>query len=68
MECAWAWRALDARLDVFVEDEEGHVGRCLVPCARRRAANPSDADAVDAVVVTLSRADTACLPPPPPVM
>ena len=36
--------------------------------ARRRAANPSDADAVDAVVVTLSRADTACLPPPPPVM
>jgi len=39
-ECAWAWRALDARRDVFVEDEEGHVGRCLVPwlstCAARR--------------------------------
>ena len=42
-ECAWAWRALDARRDVFVEDEEGHVGRCLVPwlstcaCGRLRA-------------------------------
>ena len=41
MECAWAWRALDATRDVFVEDEEGHVGRCLVPpalYARMRAA------------------------------
>ena len=42
-KCAWAWRALDATRDVFVEDEEGHVGRCLVPqrstraCGRRRA-------------------------------
>ena len=39
-KCAWAWRALDARRDVFVEDEEGHVGRCFVPwlstCAARR--------------------------------
>ena len=38
---AWAWRALDARRDVFVEDEEGHVGWCLVPpalYARMRAA------------------------------
>ena len=26
-KCAWAWRALDATRDVFVEDEEGHVGR-----------------------------------------
>ena len=40
-KCAWAWRALDATRDVFVEDEEGHVGRCLVPpalYARMRAA------------------------------
>ena len=39
-KCAWAWRALDTRLDAFVEDEEGHVGRCFVPwlstCAARR--------------------------------
>ena len=26
-KCAWAWRALDVTRDVFVEDEEGHVGR-----------------------------------------
>ena len=40
-KCAWAWRALDATRDVFVEDEEGHVGWCLVPpalYARMRAA------------------------------
>jgi len=29
--CAMAWRALDPTRDVYVENEEGHVGRCLVP-------------------------------------
>ena len=40
-KCAWAWRALDATRGVFVEDEEGQVGWCLVPpalYARMRAA------------------------------
>ena len=29
--CGLAWRSLDPSRDVFVEDEEGHVGTALVP-------------------------------------
>ncbi|KAH8098481.1 hypothetical protein JL720_1426 [Aureococcus anophagefferens] len=29
--CGLAWRSLDTSRDVFVEDEEGHVGTALVP-------------------------------------
>ena len=55
-KCAWAWRALDARRDVFVDDEEGHVD--AVHAVRADDLFETDA-AADAVVVTLSRADAA---------
>ena len=55
-KCAWAWRALDARRDVFVDDEEGHVD--AVHAVRADDLFETDA-AADAVVVTVSRADAA---------